>query len=577
MKVRKFISVVVTLALVLILSGIWVYANSEQAPEQYSSCTAIAVSPGASADGSSMTTQNEDSGTDNFHLSMVPAADYESGTMRPVLGRTQHGPYKQLSEPIFSPGEIPQVAHTYAYTNTFPFPFQNEKQVGMGGASIGGRSELPNKDGLIHIFELQRIALERSSTAREAIQIMGSLAEKYGFAIKTYTSTTSGTGECIPVIDPNEAWFFEIYGPGPLWKPGSDQLGAVWVAQRVPEGEVGVCSNRSRIGAIDLDDPDNFMASANIYTLAEEMGWWSKESGKDFKVYETYGYKAYSPYNARREWRVLSLFAPSLDLDPWLERYPFSVKPDKPVTPQDVMRINRDYYEGTEYDLTKGLAAGPFGCPNRYPTPGAQNPEGSSGWERAISLFRTVYSTVVIARKDMPDWIGGLTWFGYDAPHTTCYFPIYCGVTELPESFNKGMRGGAYDVFSRESAWWAFNFVSNWADLKYSYMIEDIKAVRDPFEAEFFALQPVIEKSAIELYKQNPALAQSFLTTYTNSCATRVVAAYWKLASQLVGRYADGYVYGDDTYKLDSVGYPDWWMKAVDFGKSTIPPAGYPK
>jgi len=565
-KLRLFI---VTFVLVLAMSGLVVCAaDNDQEYENPSSCTAIAVSPEASADGSSMTTHTDDSGTDTFHVYMVAAADHEPGTMRSVLKHTDYGPYRQLRDPEVSPGEIPQVAHTYAYTNA-SYSFQNEMQVGMGESTVSGRSELRNADGWFDIVELQRIALERASTAREAIKIMGSLAEKYGYYIG---------GECIPVIDPDEAWNFEIYGPGPLWKPGTDKPGAVWVAQRVPDGEVSVCCNRSRIGAINLDDPDNFMASANIYTLAEEMGWWSKESGKEFKVYETHGYKDYSPYNARREWRVLSLLAPSLNLDPWLERYPYSVKPDQKITVQDIIAINRDHYEGTEYDLTKGLAAGPFGCPNRYPTPGSQNPEGSSGWERAVSLFRTNYSTVVVARKDMPDWIGALTWFAYDAPHSSCYFPIYCGVTELPESFKKGMRGGTYDVFSRESAWWAFNFVSNWADLKFSYMIEDIKAVRDPLEAEFFAVQLVIEKTATELYKQDPALAQTFLTTYTNSCAIRVTDAYWKLASQLVGRYADGYVYGDDTYERESVGYPnEEWREAVDFGKSTIPPEGSPK
>lgn len=568
MRFKRLSLVVTTLTLVLILSGLSVYANSEQEFEETSGCTAIAVTPGASADGSSMTTHTDDSGTDTFHVSMVPAADHEPGTMRSVLKHTDYGPYRQLRDPEVSPGEIPQVAHTYAYTNA-SYSFQNEMQVGMGESTVSGRKELRNSDGWFDIVELQRIALERASTAREAIKIMGSLAEKYGYYIG---------GECIPVIDPDEAWNFEIYGPGPLWKPGTDKPGAVWVAQRVPDGEVSVCCNRSRIGAINLDDPDNFMASANIYTLAEEMGWWSKESGKEFKVYETHGYKEYSPYNARREWRVLSLLAPSLNLDPWLERYPYSVKPDQKITVQDIIAINRDHYEGTEFDLTKGLAAGPFGGPNRYPTPKSQNPEGSSGWERAISLFRTNYSTVVVARKDMPDWIGALTWFAYDAPHSSCYFPIYSGVTELPESFKKGMRGGTYDVFSRESAWWAFNFVSNWIDLKYSYMIEDVKAVRDPLETEFFAVQSVIEKAAIDLYKQDPVLAQNFLTTYTNSCAIRVTDAYWKLASQLVGRYADGYVYGDDTYKRDSVGYPnEEWREAVDFGKSTIPPEGSPK
>jgi len=340
----------------------------------------------------------------------------------------------------------------------------------------------------------------------------------------------------------------------------------------VPDGEVSVSANRSRIGEIDLEDTDHFMASSNVYSLAQELGMWDPDSGVPFKVYETYGAKAYSPYNARREWRVLDLMAPSLNLSPWMERYPFSVKPDVPVTVQKVMEIERDHYEGTEFDLTQGLEAGPFGTPNRYPTSGSQNPEGSSGWERAISLFRTNFSTVVVARAGLPNWIGGLTWFGYDAPHSTCYIPLYCGATELPESFRVGMRGGSYDMFSRESAWWAFNFVSNWADLKYCYMIEDIKAVRDPIEEEFFAMQPFIEETALALYNQDPDLSRSFLTTYTNASATRVVDAYWKLASQLVGRYADGYVYGDDTYQRDSVGYPQAWMDGVGFGQSTIIP-----
>ncbi|MCR4424867.1 MAG: C69 family dipeptidase [Firmicutes bacterium] len=524
-------------------------------------CTSIPVTPGASADGSAMTTHTDDSGTDTFHVTVVPAKDWEPGSMRPVLKNTDFGPYGQKRYPITVVGEIPQVPHTYAYINA-SYSFQNEKQVGIGETTIGGRRELTNNKGWFDLVELQRVALERAATAREAIKVMGELAEKYGYGIG---------GECLTVIDPNEAWFFEIWGPGPLWEPGCGEPGAVWVAQRVPDGHVGVSANRSRIGAIDLSDPDHFMASPNIFSLAEEMGWWDPASGKEFKVYETYGAKAYSAYNARREWRVFDLLAPSLNLDPYAERYPFSIKPDKPVTVQDIMRINRDHYEGTEFDLTVGMAAGPFGTPNRYPTPSSANPPGSSGWERAISMFRTNFSTVVVARKGMPDWIGGMTWFGYDAPHSTCYIPIYSGVTELPKSFAVGMRGGSYDVFSRESAWWAFNFVSNWADLKYSYMIEDIKAVRDPLEAEFFAMQPVIEQTAIALYKQNPDLARTFLTTYTNSVANRVVDAYWKLASQLVGRYADGYVYGDDEWKYQTVGYPEWWLKEVGFGESTIP------
>lgn len=482
--------------------GIALLATLLVAPQLVQACTSIPVSAGASADGSVMTTHTDDSGTDTMLVYVVPAADWPEGSMRPVRRNTDYDPYAQRRYPVTVVGEIPQVPHTYAYINS-SYPFQNEKQVGMGETTIGGRRELNNSAGWFDLVELMRIGLERASTAREAIQIMGSLAEKYGYGIG---------GECLTVIDPKEAWLFEIWGPGVFWTPDSGEPGAVWVAQRIPEGEVGVSANRSRIGAINLDDTDHFMASSNIYTLAQEYGWWDPDSGEEFKVYETYGYKAHSAYNSRREWRVLSLLAPSLNLDPEAERYPFSVKPDKPVTPQDLMRINRDVYEGTPYDLTAGLAAGPFGTPNRYPTSGSANPPGSSGWERAISMFRAVYSTVVVARDGMPDMIGGMTWFGYDAPHSTCYVPIYCGVSYLPESFNKGMRGGSYDVFSRESAYWAFNFVSNFADLKFSYMIEDIKAVRDPFEAEFFQLQPAIENAALMLYEQDPEAARLFLT-----------------------------------------------------------------
>lgn len=530
-------------------------------PAMTLACTSIPVSSGASIDGSVMTTHTDDSGTDTFHVYPVAAADWKPGSLRPVIKNTDFGPYGQKANPLKVMGQIPQVAHTYAYMNS-SYSFQNEKQVGMGETTIGGARQNENPSGWFDLVDLERVGLERGGTAREAIKVMGELAEKYGYGMP---------GECLTVIDPKEAWLFEVFGPGPLWEPGSGKPGAVWIAQRIPDGQVGVSANRSRIGAVNLKDTDHFMASVHVFSLAQELGLWDPKSGKEFKVYETYGMKAYSAYNARREWRVLSLLAPSLNLSPNLERYPFSVKPDKKVAVQDIMRIVRDHYEGTPYDLTKGLAAGPFGTPNRYPTSSKVNPKDSSGWERAISMFRTNYSTIVTARKNMPDWIGGLTWFGWDAPHSTCYIPIYCGTTMLPKSFDVGMRGGSYDVFSRESAWWAFNFVSNWADLKYSYMIEDIKAVRDPIEARFFAQQPAVEQAALELYKQNPELARQFLTSYTNSGANMVVETYWKLASQLVGRYADGYVYGDDTFKASTVGYPQWWLDAVDFGKTTVP------
>jgi len=525
-------------------------------------CTSIPVSKGASAGGYVMTTWTDDSGSDNTRINVVPAKDWPAGTMRTVLRNTDYGQFEQIATPIFSPGVIPQVEHTYQYINA-SYSFMNENGVGMGETTIGGTSKMRNTKGWFDIVELQRIALERSKTAREAVLIMGELAEKYGYGIG---------GECLTVVDKDEVWQFEVFGPGPLWEPGSGEPGAVWAAARIPEGYVGVSANRSRIGEVNPADTANYLCSKHIFTLATELGLWDPASGKPFKVYETYGLKAYSPYNARREWRVFSLLAPSLNLDPWLEQYPFAIKPDKPVTPQMLMAICRDHYEGTEFDLTKGLQAGAFGTPDRWPTPSSSNPKNSAGWERAISLFRTNFSVVFQMRGNMPAAIGGLVWFGYDKPGTTCYIPIYSGAKYLPKSFETGNRGANYDVFSRESAWWAFNFVSNYANLKYSEMIKDIKATYEPMEAEFFKLQPYIEKAATDLYAKDPELAKEFITQYTNSAANKVVDAWWKLASTLAARYTDGYTYGYNDGKLAQAGYPKEWLDAVGFGISTIRP-----
>lgn len=499
-------------------------------------CTSVVVGKLASVDGSVMTSHTCDGGYD-FRLTLVPRQAHQSGEMRPVYRGGGESP--EIAEPLKKVGEIPQVPETYSYINT-AYPFMNEFQVMMGETTIGGRSQLFNGDGWFQIWELQRVALERAKTAREAIKIMGALAEEYGYG---------DYGECLTVTDPNEAWVFEIFGAGPL------QKGAVWAAQRVPDGEVAVSANRSRIGALNLNDPDNFMASKNVYDVAKAMGFWDGQS--PFYFNKVYGPKN-SYYNARREWRVLSLLAPSLKLDPWSGEYPFSVKPDQKVSVQDIMRINRDHYEGTEFDLTKGPAAGPFGNPNRYPTPKKTgNTEGE--WERAISIFRCSYSIVTQSRSWLPNPIGGVVWFGEDAPHSTCYVPIYAGVAELPKSYQIGQR----NIFDRNAAWWAFDFVSNYADLKYSYMIKDIQAVSGAFEAEEFAMQPVVEKAARELYAKDPELAKKFLTNYSNDLMNRAAAAYWQLSDRLIAKYNDGYVDGK------TVGYPEEWLKSVGFGPLT--------
>lgn len=497
-------------------------------------CTSVVVGKLASADGSVMTTHTCD-GTYEFRINVVQAKDWAAGSMRPTIKGGGTGAHVLDTKQV---GEIPQVAHTYRYFD-IAYPFANENSVMMGETTISGRRELRNPEGMFEIWELQRIALERAKTAREAIQIMGSLAEKYGYG---------DGGECLTVIDANEAWFFEIYGAGPLEK------GAIWAAQRVPDDQIAVSANRSRIAIIKENDPNNFMYSPNVFTYAKEIGWWDPAKGP-LHFANVYGYKD-SVYNTRREWRAMSLLAPSLKLDPWAIEYPFSIKPDKKVTVQDLMTIKRDYYEGTDFDLTKGLAAGPFGNPNRYATPATLGE-----WERAISMFRCSYVTVMQARAWLPAPMSGVIWFGEDAPHSTCFVPFYAGATSVPAAFTVGSRA----KLDRNSAWWAFNLVSNFADLKFSHMIKDIKALASKFEGEALAMQPVVESAAAELYKVDPKLAMSFLENYTNSHAQKVVDAWWQLFDDLAVKYQDGYV------GLKTAGYPDEWLKAVGFSKIVRP------
>jgi dipeptidase len=504
------------------------------------SCTSVLVTRTASTDGSTMTTHSVD-GHYEFRIDIVPGRKHAPGTMRPVYKGGGLGADRPQAVKV---GEIPEVAETFTRYDA-SYPFMNEKQLAMGETTIGGRRELYNDEGILDIMELQRIALERAATAREAIRVMGSLASEYGY---------SDSGECLTIIDPNEVWMFEIFGAGPVEK------GAVWAARRIPEGHVGVSANRPRITTLDLKDKDHYMASENVFSLAEEMGWWKQ--GEPFVFNSVYGGTP-SLYSTRREWRVISLLAPSLKLDPWDTYPPFSIKPDARVSPRDLMRIHRDSYEGTDFDLTKGLAAGPFGNPNRWATP-TRPQDGFIGWERSISIFRCSYAVVLQARESMPSWIGGLAWFAHDDPKTSCFVPFYAGLTEVPESYRLGTRAR----FERTSAWWAFNFVGNWSNLRYSSMIEDIRKAYTTIEDGFFEMQPTVEKRALDLYKEHPDLARQYLTRYSNTMAQRTVDEWWELADYLVVKYNDGYINTPTSSR--SVGYPKEWLDAVGYGKTRI-------
>lgn len=519
-------------------------------------CTAMMAGKKATVDGSTMVSHTADGWYDH-RLQIIPGRKWDNGATAPV--------YKNLCyqtipiKPLNKVGEIPQVEETYTYFNV-GYPFMNEHKLMIGEATWGGREELYCDNGWMMIEMLEVFALQRAKTAREAITVMGSLAEKYGYG-------DAGEGLCI--ADGDEVWLFEIAGPGPLWTSDSGKPGAVWVAARIPDDEVSVIANRSRIGRVDFDDDDNYMYSSNVKTFAKEMGWWKE--GEEFlfnKAYMPAEDYAYSPVCSRREWRALDLMAPSLELKSTEAQYPLSVKPDRKVSAEDLMTINRDHYQGTPYDLAKTKAGGPFECPVLYRPNRDQKPEGTEHtyWERNISIFRCSYSHVAQSWSDLPDPVGGVLWFGLDQPLTTVYVPVFCGVTEVPESWATGMR----HKMDRNSAWWAFNFVSNWATIKWNYMIVDIAAEQEKFESRFLAEVPKLRDEVAKVYGKDPSKAVAMVTDYTSEAMEEVEARWWALGDELVGKYSDGYVMTDEGSQ-EGAGYPTWWLKDVGFGATSNP------
>lgn len=521
-------------------------------------CTSMGVGKDASVDGSVMVTHTCDGWYDH-RIQIIPGGKHSAGEMVDIY-RDPCNDTKPNKVPE-KVGEIPQVEETYSYFH-IGYPFMNEKQVMMGEFTWSGREEVSNPQGLLVIANLEQLALARAATAREAIEIMGALAEEYGYC---------DGGETLIVGDENEAWVFEVCGGGMLWEPGSGKPGAHWAAQRIPDDEVFVGANRSRIGVIDFNDKENFMYSTDITKLPKEMGWWNE--GEDFNYAKLFNPEPYgSPfYAARREWRVFSLVAPSQEF-PTLDRYesyPFSVKPDDKLAVKDLMDIYSDHYEDTPYDLTKGLAAGPFGNPTRWGVKGDQKPgtigEDRHDWERAIALYRCSYSFVSQSRSWMPDPVGGLLWFGQDSPDTTVYVPMYCGVTEVPESWSSGLR----HEFDPDSAWWAFNFVNNWANLRWDAMYTEIREKKASYEDVFFADQSKIETEATELFNKNPSESVSYLTQYTNDAMNNVETGWWEFAWHLVGKYNDGMSINEDGSST-TLGYPTAYLEAVDYASTSV-------
>jgi dipeptidase len=501
-------------------------------------CTNFLITRGASTDGATMITYAADSHVLYGELYYTPPGEHLEGTLRDVY-EWDTGKYL---------GQIKQVPKTFRVVGNM-----NEHQLAIGETTYGGRKELHEPNGIVDYGSLMYIALERARTAREAIEIMGELVAEYGYA---------SSGESFSIADPNDVWIMDLIGKG------KDHKGAVWVARRVPDGYVSAHANQARIHQFPLDDEENCLYAEDVISFAREKGYFEgADEGFSFA-------NAYAPldYGALRfcEARVWCMFhrvAPSLNLSTDYVKgvdgagpMPLWIKPDKKLSVRDVMQLMRDHFEGTEFDMTADIGAGPYVLPYRWRPLTWKVGEKEYLNERATSTQQTGFSFVSQSRSWLPDPVGGVLWFSVDDTYSTVYIPMYCCMDRIPKSFAVGT--GSFHEFTWDSAFWVFNFVSNYAYLRYSDMIQDIQKVQREFEGAFLSDQPGIEKAALALYEKSPQLAADYLTDYSVDRGEAVTKRWRKLGEFLIYKYLDGNV-KDANGNVTHPGYSKAWYERI--------------
>jgi len=484
-------------------------------------CTNLLVGKNASADGSTIITYAADSHTLYGDLQYLPAADHPKGAKRTIIDWDSG---KRL-------GEIPEVSHTYAVVGNM-----NEHQVTIAESTWGGRKELWDTAGryTIDYGSLIYIALQRSRTAREALKVMTELVEKYGY---------HSEGESFSIGDPNEIWIMDMIGKG-------SEKGAVWVAIRIPDDCIAGHANQPRIHKIPLNDKKNCLYSKDVISFARKMGYFSgKDADFDFaNAYAPADFSALRGCDAR-VWSYFHRFADGMDAYlPYIngkkgaEVMPLYVKPNRKVSVRDMQNMMRDHFEGTPFDMTQDPGATTaYGVPYRWRPMDFEVDGVTYSMERAIATQQTGWVFVAQMRSWLPNEVGGCLWFGVDDANTAVFVPMYCCITQVPESYRQG-KGDLYTL-DWDAAFWVNNWVANQAYHRYSQMIGDIRKVQGDLEDGFEKQQPTVEKQAQALLDAgNRSGAINYLTNYSCESGQNATKRYRQLGEYLFVKYLDGNV-----------------------------------
>ena len=477
-------------------------------------CTNLVVGKKASKDGSVIISYSQDDYGSFEPLRVIPAADHPAGTMHPL--------YHYESNNYL--GEIPEVAHTYGIVG-----LMNEFQLSIHETTYGGREELTDTiSGLIDYGSLMVLGLQRAKTAREAIQVMTELTEKYGY---------ESEGESFTIADPNEVWIMDMIGKGPGNK------GTVWVAVRIPDDCISGHANQSRIHQFPLKDKKNCLYAKDVISFAKEKGYFSGKDA-DFSFADAYAPLDFGGlrYCEARIWSYFNKWA-SEDMSPYLpfamgdtkgQVLPLYVRPKALLSVQDVKDMMRDHYEGTPMDMTQDIGMGAWEMPYR-PTPLSFESDGTKYFnERPISTQQSACVYVSQMRSWLPNHIGGVTWFANDDANMVAFTPVYCNMTQAPECYDKNTADAFH--FSTRSAYWVENWVSNMVYLRYNLLFPELQKVRDRLEADYNSLQSDIESKAAGMSKEE---AVKYLSAYSHRVAGAMMDEWNQLAQLIIVKYND--------------------------------------
>lgn len=568
-----------TIMLLGIILGVFITS------ENVFACTNLLITRGASVNGSTMISYSADSHVLYGELYYWPARDYPAGAMLDV--------YEWDTNRFL--GKIKQVPHTYSVIGNM-----NEHQLAIGETTYTGIESLIDPEGIIDYGSLIYITLQRARNAREAIKVMSELLSEYGYA---------STGESFSISDPNEVWIFELIGKGPGNK------GAVWVARLIPDGYVSAHANQARIQTFPLatgkrnsiaitskdlrrisDPAVECVYSYDVIDVARANNLY-EGSDSDFSFSDTYNPITFSGarYCEIRVWAFFNAvnddmeqyynYATGHDLS---HRMPLWIKPDRKISNYDMMNFMRDHLEGTPLDMRLDIGAGSFGCPYRWRPLSwtlSDDPEGREYTnERATATQQTGFVFVAESRNWLPDPIGGIFWFGVDDAGTTVFNPMYCGITEIPECFEKG--NGDLNTYSPTSAFWLFNLVANMCYSRYDMMSADAIKLQKQLESSYISETEKTDAEAVKLYEDDVWKARDYLTEYSLKTAQNTFIQWKQLSEYLLVKYIDGNIKKerDGEFARTETGYPvmpsqpgysEKWKKAViqDTGDKLLMPA----